>query len=223
MQQGSSVPTVFQVAPGAPLPMRPLTEREIEAIRERRSDHSTQLNSAADRRQELAESLKDAPPGTEKGILERIQLLDSRILQIERDLEESGRLLRTGMTVDNGVALVAPPSGIREMGMSDETAAIIGVSFSVFFLFPLALGAMRLMFRRARKHQVAQPSPETDARMERLEQAVDAIAIEVERVGESQRYQAKVLAEANMMPVMALSARAGEPARMPEFEERGRR
>lgn len=199
--------------------MRPLTDREIEAIRERRSDHSTQLNSAADRRDELAQSLKDAPPGTETGILERIQLLDSRILQIERDLEESGRLLRTGMTVDNGTALVAPSTGIREMGMSDDTAAIIGVSFSVFFLLPLALGAMRLMFRRARKHQVAQPSPENDARMERLEQAVDAIALEIERVGESQRYQGKVLAEANLMPAMALA----QPSRTPEYAERERR
>jgi hypothetical protein len=221
MQQASSAPTIVQVTPGggiqvqSPLPMRPLTDREIEAIRERRSDHSTQLNSAADRRDELAQSLKDAPPGTETGILERIQLLDSRILQIERDLEESGRLLRTGMTVDNGTALVAPSTGIREMGMSDDTAAIIGVSFSVFFLLPLALGAMRLMFRRARRHPVAQPSPENDARMERLEQAVDAIALEIERVGESQRYQGKVLAEANLMPAMALSARTPEHLRAP--------
>lgn len=47
--------------------------------------------------------------------------------------------------------------------------------------------------------QSARPSdhlhaPE-DARFERLEQAVDAIAVEVERVGESQRFVARLLAE----------------------------
>ena len=38
-------------------------------------------------------------------------------------------------------------------------------------------------------------SPETDARLQRLEQAIDAIAVEVERMSESQRFTAKVLAE----------------------------
>ena len=36
---------------------------------------------------------------------------------------------------------------------------------------------------------------ERDARLERLEHAVDAIAIEMERIGESQRFLTKVLAE----------------------------
>jgi hypothetical protein len=48
--------------------------------------------------------------------------------------------------------------------------------------------------------------------MERLEQAVDAIALEIERVGESQRYQQKVLAEANMMPAMSTAHR------VPDYE-----
>jgi hypothetical protein len=54
--------------------------------------------------------------------------------------------------------------------------------------------------------------------MERLEQAVDAIALEIERVGESQRYQQKVLAEANLMPAIGHGQRAAEPARMKEYE-----
>jgi hypothetical protein len=55
--------------------------------------------------------------------------------------------------------------------------------------------------------------------MERLEQAVDAIAIEIERVGEAQRYQTKVLAEANLMPALNVGQRAAEPIRAREFEE----
>ncbi len=38
-------------------------------------------------------------------------------------------------------------------------------------------------------------SPENDLRLQRLEQAIDAIAVEVERMSESQRFTAKVLAE----------------------------
>jgi len=214
-QQATAAPQATVEIPPPTGPMRPLTGREMEAIRDRRSDISNQLTSAMDRRENLTEDLAEAPQSAHPGLLSQIQLLDSRIVAIERDMEESGRMLRTGQTVDNGTALVAPRSGPFE-NMSEDAQIAIGMGFSIFFLLPIALGFMRLMFRRARRGQVAQPSGEQDARMERLEQAVDAIAIEIERVGESQRFQQKVLAEANMMPAMS-NARAPEPVRVSDY------
>ena len=63
--------------------------------------------------------------------------------------------------------------------------ALLAVLFGV--------GAERLMARQ-------RPSPRAqvgigDDREQRLEQAIDAIAVELERVGEGQRFVAKVLAE----------------------------
>ena len=52
-------------------------------------------------------------------------------------------------------------------------------------------------------------SPELDARLTRIEQAVDAISIEVERVSEGQRFTTKLLSE-----------RAAEPAALPGRELR---
>jgi len=53
--------------------------------------------------------------------------------------------------------------------------------------------------------------------MERLEQAVDAIAIEIERVSEGQRYVTRLLTEgaASALPV---GQRAADPVRLPERE-----
>ena len=206
--------------PQANTPMRPLTSREIDAIRERRSDISNQLTSAMERRNDMIEEMSEAPEAAKQGYLEQIQVLDQRIVSIERDMEESGRMLRTGLTVDNGYTLVAP----RERGfesMSEDAQIAIGVSFSLFFLLPLALGLTRMMWRRSKRAEVRN-SPEQDQRMERLEQAVDAIALEIERVGESQRYQQKVLAEANMMPASIATARAPEPVRMSDYGSRDR-
>lgn len=39
------------------------------------------------------------------------------------------------------------------------------------------------------------PSPGTDARLARIEQAVEAIALEVERISEGQRFTTKLLSE----------------------------
>ena len=198
-------------------PMRPLTSREMSAIRSRRSDISSQLTSSMERREELTGELEDAPPAAAPGLIAQIQILDQRIIKIEQDMEASGQMLRTGMTVDNGVALVGP----REFGngRGPEEAAARGAATGAVVLLPIFLFYMIARFTRGRRQRNSQATQNTaqDARMERLEQAVDAIALEIERVGESQRYQSKVLAEANLMPAMS-SARSAEPVRARDYD-----
>jgi hypothetical protein len=62
----------------------------------------------------------------------------------------------------------------------------------------LALGVpfVRALIRRWER-QPEQPKvpPEVAARLERIEQAVDAVAIEVERISEGQRFTTKLLSD----------------------------
>ncbi len=51
--------------------------------------------------------------------------------------------------------------------------------------------------------------PETNARFERMEQAIDAIAVEVERISEAQRFTTKLLSE-RAAPAIASGARDTE-------------
>ena len=57
---------------------------------------------------------------------------------------------------------------------------------------PMARAYARRMDRDARAPSVP---PELQARLERMEQALDSIAIEVERISEGQRFTTKLLAE----------------------------
>jgi hypothetical protein len=58
----------------------------------------------------------------------------------------------------------------------------------------VAIGvSARLLLMRAQRSP-AKPKIEDD-RMKRLEEAIDAIAIEVERISEAQRFQTKLLAQ----------------------------
>jgi hypothetical protein len=80
---------------------------------------------------------------------------------------------------------------------------------SLLVLVPLVLAASRWIWRRG------SPAPrpasfEGDARFTRLEQAVESIAIEVERISESQRFATKLLAERQVEPA---TERAREPSR----------
>jgi hypothetical protein len=57
--------------------------------------------------------------------------------------------------------------------------------------YPLA----RAYARRIEAKPAPAVSPEVAARLERMEQAIDTIAVEVERISEGQRFTTKLLAE----------------------------
>jgi hypothetical protein len=60
---------------------------------------------------------------------------------------------------------------------------------------PLFRWILRRFFEPAPVIPPAQLSSDATARLERIEQAVEAVAIEVERIAEAQRFSAKLLAE----------------------------
>ena len=80
-------------------------------------------------------------------------------------------------------------------------AAFVMVTVSAIGI-PIARAYARRMDREPR-----QPSlpPDVTARLERMEQAIDSIAIEVERISEGQRFTTKLLAERNTAEASGLS------------------
>lgn len=79
--------------------------------------------------------------------------------------------------------------------MPENVMIVINV-FTIFVLFPLAFAFARNLWKRGSRAAAAPaPSGESRERMERLEQGVEAIAIEVERISEGQRFVTKLLSE----------------------------
>jgi hypothetical protein len=69
----------------------------------------------------------------------------------------------------------------------------------MFMVVAIVLGfpIVRMMTKRIEKQSVASPQIPADviARLERIEQSVDAVALEVERIAEGQRFTTKLLSE----------------------------
>ena len=70
--------------------------------------------------------------------------------------------------------------------------AIVAIVFGTTAGTVLSLAKMRM---RAKEHSSRLGDPGVEDRLDRIEQAVDAIAIEVERMAESQRFTARLLSE----------------------------
>jgi hypothetical protein len=189
---------ISPVAPGAldVIPPPPRTPQELNAIRAARSELSNQLISASERREEIAQELRR--PGVDgadrRGLEERLRLLDQRIVRLEADIAITGRQLTTASP-----SLVAGAEVSRNFGGLPPGGIIGGgIVFTLFVLAPLAVAAARLLWRRGtRRAEAPARTWESSPRLERLETAVDAIAVELERVSEGQRFVAKLLAESH--------------------------
>lgn len=180
--------TITTDASGNPI-ARVLNSEEIDGLREQRGELSDQLISATNRRDELAKELANASGANREGIEARIRLLDARILRIEADIASTGQLLATSLAQNPQRPL--PFRGNR----MDMTA--VSIVFTIFVLGPMAIAMARSIWKRASgPKQNVQLDKENHDRLQRLESAVDAIAIEMERVSEGQRFVTKLLAEA---------------------------
>jgi hypothetical protein len=127
-------------------------------------------------------------------------------VQIAR-VEGNIATLQARIALKQGTFPGTPGARVRSSPWDNPAVVIPTVSIvSLTLLLPLAIGWARRISRRA-PPAPAVPS-EVSTRLERIEQAIDAIAIEVERVSEGQRYVTKIMAE---RPASAAS-NAGSPA-----------
>ena len=93
--------------------------------------------------------------------------------------------------------------------MGPEIAVPLGAFVTAIVLavgVPLARAYSRRMDAESRNPQIP---GEFSARLERMEQAIDSVALEVERISEGQRFTTKLLSEGRS----ASGASTGTPAR----------
>jgi hypothetical protein len=91
-------------------------------------------------------------------------------------------------------------AAIFQPGPTDIPPGVIEVSevfFATIAVIALGIPIIRALTRRFERgaSAPAQVSPEVLSRLERIEQGVEAIAVEVERIAEAQRFTAKLMAE----------------------------
>ena len=211
-------PTVVVTGPGGGADVisipQTLSARDIAMIKARREELSNQLQSVDGRRGRLLSQLQGTGDETaRKGLEDRIALLDKRQLQLESDIAETGRQLSSAPAGFATAASSAQYFG----GFDPDSAAVLSGIFFIFVLAPLAVGAAMAMLRRSKRPPVPTAAlTETAERLARIEQAVDAIALEVERVTEGQRFVTKLLSDGSGALALPAAQRKPEPVRAGE-------
>lgn len=102
---------------------------------------------------------------------------------------------------------IVPPPRIVQVSpdIPREVIPIIAIVFgSIAFMVvfgPITRGIMRMIERRQESHMVK--GPPIAQQLQQLQQSVDTMAIELERISESQRFQSKLMNERTALPPKA--------------------
>jgi len=188
----------------------PRDAAQLSALRDRRDELSTQVEGLSDRRQKLVNERFNATVNQNPGLVgqldAQISEISARLRRIETEKlamdDAISAALRQGIA-DQHLMPVLPPTpptpgvtSIPGFGLFEE-AAIRGkyermmfMEAIVFLLFGFMLWRWGVSRGRRQAGSVGQGDTQ-------LRQAVDSIAIEVERISENQRYVTKLLSEQN--------------------------
>lgn len=116
------------------------------------------------------------------------------VREVQAELARRGR---------EGQPVVAFPQFPGPGPQIPEGVVIISVAFfAMCAVIAIGVPIVRAIVRRMDKRNAVAPGTdvETRSRLERIEQAVDAIAVEVERISEGQRFTTKVISDLRALP-----------------------
>lgn len=187
----------------------------FRAFQAQREELGEQLSILSRRRESIAEQLEDPMMrgASRLGLEQRITELDARILALDKQIAQADAQVAGAAAIPG--ATVEPPEPPRS-GPPEEVFAF-GLMFMVIVLLPISIAFARRVWRRSGNigAAVASMPRELGDRLARMEQAIESTSIEVERIGEGQRFVTRVLTESNATHRIAESVQQGhekEPA-----------
>ena len=196
----SPVPPVNPADPGIPGSPQVFNPRGsnidpiavLRGARAQREELREQLSNLEERRGELSEQLRTREGIDRAGVERRIAEIDQRISEVDKQLATAELAVARAAAIP-GAVVPEPPEPPSPPDYS-EAVGMISVVFTLFVLFPLTIAYARRLWRRGAL-AVAELPKVLAERLTRLDQAVDTIAIEVERISEGQRFLTKVMTE----------------------------
>ena len=139
-------------------------------------------------------------PAREEVITDQISAAQERLTALQGQLDRA-----LGVSETSSMRPPLPPR-FNDNAIPPDVMGIINTFFVVVVVIAIGLPLVRALARRLdRKGQIAiaaaaAGNQNVDPRLERIEQAVEAIAIEVERVSEGQRFTNKLMHELRALP-----------------------
>jgi hypothetical protein len=203
---GPITPTPIAAAPFATGRSAPSASAIYDGFKAQRQELTNQLNELEGTRQSIAGQLEDIPAGSpdRTPLQARLTDIDSRITSVDHLLAANATDIAKAAAIPG--AVVERPPDIPH-GPPPE-AYVLGGMFMVIVFLPLSIAWARRIWRRSAAAVASFPR-EIGDRLLRMEQALEATSVEVERIGEGQRFLTRLFTEGE--GTRAIGAGAAQP------------
>ncbi len=174
-----------------------------EGFKAQRNELNNQLEQLQNTRQGINNELEGMPSSAPQrpGLEARLKDVDGRISAVDQMLAGNAAQIAQAAAIPG--AVVEPPQIINQG--PPEDAYVLGGLFMLIVLLPLSIAIARRIWRRSSAVVTSFPR-EIAERLGRMEQAVEATAVEVERIGEGQRFLTRLFTEGEAARVIGAGA-----------------
>jgi DNA repair exonuclease SbcCD ATPase subunit len=187
----------------------------LAAVRQR-DELKKQVSSLEDTRRNLSEQLSEPNLSSvnKAGLEVRLAQTDKQLSEAQDALAAANAKVAQAAAVPGTNTLVAVPSPrpTRDMPKNVAIVSLMFLAMATAVLLPISIAYARRLMGKTAAPKPQGVSPDLDERLRRMEQAIESVAIEVERVGEGQRFVTQLLAEG---PARSLQQGAGAAEPMP--------
>jgi cytochrome c biogenesis protein ResB len=184
-----------------------------QGLRAQRSELTNQLDELEGTRRELTSQMEELGPGDEahKALQNRMTEIDNRIASVDGMLAANSAQIAQAAAIPGAVVESRP---IERTGPPEE-AFVLGGIFMMVAVLPISLAYARRIWRRSAVAVTSFPREMAD-RLSRIEQGMEATSLEVERIGEGQRFLTRLFTEGEG----ARAVSAGGTAKQAKIPER---
>lgn len=126
------------------------------------------------------------------GLEKRLSVLDEQMVDLEKQIGQAN--VKEAQASGVPGAIPPDPPYVPRTGPDWDGVFAGGAILSFALLFPFAIAYSRRIWRRSAKTTVMLP-PDVASRMQAMEEAIESVAVEVERIGEGQRFMTQALSE----------------------------
>jgi len=222
-------PTVPPSVVGPVQPIPTMVTPPMEVLQAQAQAIVLQINSLREQQRAILRGLRTGDAQARTVTMGQLNQVNAQLTQLTTEL--AGVQAQIGIRQGVTGRTFPPTMPVRGRGMDPDVVAGLWFAFILAVLMPISIGIARRIWR-------GKPAPapvrndDSTQRLERLEQAIDTIAVEIERISESQRFMTRIMSDrpatagasspaasvVDPQPIRALGAGPMEAVRVAERE-----
>ena len=177
------------------LPANMSPAEQYRALQGVRRELRDQLEELQEHREDLIEQLmqeRNVRPEGVPGIERQLTAVDNQVIALSSELEALNSQIARVAGIPGAVQ--RQPEVIQSFNGPPDEVIAMGFVFILAVLMPISIAYARRIWRRSAATVAAIPD-ELRERLDKLTQSMDAMSVEVERIGEGQRFITRLMSE----------------------------